>query len=383
MNSGMLVVKNTVREKTRLILLIFAIFSAFFLYGVLFTISTVGTEDQGSSSAARIITSNKTNFTQPLPISHFQDVETVDDIQATTHITWFGGSFRAPSNFVLASAVDPVSYLEVYPEIEISDRDRINFINDRTTILIGEELATRYGWVVGQQIPLISNIYSQKTGGRAWEFRIAGIYTSPTNATISNYALLHYDYLNDTRSFGVDTIGQIATLTNGAELNSQVSREIDALFDASFDPTDTLNESVYSALYLRQLGDIEFIITLVVGASFVSIMLMITNTMMITIRQREKELATMKSIGYSPTRIFGLIVGESLFVLFLGGMLGLGVGRQVIVWLASLGVLPGIDMPVRAWIGGVFMIFIVAFSTSVVPALKASRVNISAVFRRE
>ncbi len=376
MRSLTLVRKNLFRKKLRFSLLFISILIAFFLYGVLMSIKDIATGGGDGARADRLVTINKVNFTQPLPVSYFNQIGAMDGVQIATHASWFGGYFQEPKNFLVMFAVDPLSYLQVYPEIIIPPVARKLFLSDRTAMIVGKDIATKYGWKAGQRIPISSNIYSQKSGGHSWDFVIAGIWTSNKKNFPANTVVFNYDYFNETRSFGTDKVNQVIFLTKDAARNPQIKAAIDARYVNSAYATDTVTEQQFAAAFLAQLGNISFIITLVVGVSFLTILIIVGNTLVMAVRERTREIGIMKTLGFSGRRILALVLGESMFIALISGGAGLLLAHLVINILATSGMLSGISMNGIVWASGLFWILLLGLLTALIPAYNALRLNI-------
>jgi putative ABC transport system permease protein len=383
MRSLTLVRKNLFRRKLRFGLLFFSILIAFLLYGMLASIKTVLETGGDANNANRMVTMNKVNFTEPLPISYLNRIRAIPGVAAATHNSWFGGYFQKERNFMVVFAVEPESYLQVYPEIKLSATERVNFLKDRTAILVGKQEADKYGWKVGQTIPLFSNIFQQSSGSRSWTFKIAGIWTSEKKNQPANFSVFNWEYFNDTRSFGKDMTGNITFLTTDSNLNAAVKQRIDSNFANSPFATDTVTEQQFAAAFAGQLGNIGAIISLVVGASFITILIIVGNTMVMAVRERTREIGIMKTLGFSVNRIMAMIIGESVLIALIGGLAGLLLAYVGVTIMNTLGVLPGISIPGSVWGAGIGWMLLLGLLTAAVPAFNALKLNIVTALGRK
>jgi putative ABC transport system permease protein len=382
MRSLTLVRKNLFRRKLRFGLLFFSIMIAFLLYGVLASINTLITTGGDSAQANRMVTMNKINFTQPLPISYLNRVRAVEGVTAATHANWFGGYFQDQKNFIVMFAAEPESYLQVYPEILLAPAEREQFIKDRKAIVVGKEVADKFGWKLGQQVPIFSNIFQQKDGKRSWDFVIAGIFTTAKKNTAPDFILFNWEYFNETRSFGKDFTGNITFLTENMDMNAAVKTKIDAMFANSSYATDTVTEQQFLAAFVGQLGNIGLIISIVVGASFITILIIVGNTMVMAVRERTREIGIMKTLGFSVQRIMGMIVGESLLIALIGGIAGLLLATLFVTVLAANG-FGGITVPGSIWLKGIGWMILLGVLTSAIPAMNALKLNIVTALGRK
>ena len=325
-----LVRKNLFRKRLRTILTLVAIFVAFVIFGVLATFQNAINAGVEVAGADRLITVNRINFTLPMPLAYATRVAAVPGVARVAHAEWFGGYYQEPRNFLVAFAVDPKNYLDIYPEYIVPPAQREAFLRDKTSILVGKSVAEQFGWKAGDRMPLKSNIYTQKNGSDTWDFTIAGIVAGNEARVDTSFVMFHYQYLADTRSFGDGTTGWMILKTTDAKENARVMREVDALFANSAFETETKTEQAFNKAFAEQLGDLGFIVTMIVGAAFATILLIVGNTMMLTVRERTNEIAVMKTIGFTTQRIFGLVLGESMLLALIGGLLGIA-----FAWLIS------------------------------------------------
>ncbi len=379
-----LVRKNLFRKRLRTILTIIAIFMAFAIYGVLATFQNAMNAGIDTAAADRLMVTNKINFTLPMPIAYVQRTRQVKGVATVTHSNWFGGYFRDSKVFFAALAVDPETYLNLYPEYLLTPAERQTFLSDKTALVAGRAVAEQFGWKVGDRIPLKSNIFSQKNGSDTWDFVIAGIAKGANERVDTNWVIFHYDYFKDTRSFGGDTIGWMILKTDSAKDNARVIKEVDSMFANSPFETETQTEQAMARAFLEQAGDLGFIITAVVGAAFATILLIVGNTMMLTVRERTNEIGVMKTIGFTTNRIFGLILAESMLLALIGGTLGV-----VAAWLFSF-VLAGplsqfgpVSFTLGTAITAFVLIALLGFLTGVIPAYRAMKIDVVTALGRK
>lgn len=369
-----LVAKNLFRKRLRTILTIVAIFVAFFIFGILAAFNHALNSSSDAASANRLMSSNKVNFTQPMPLAYVTRTRSVEGVKEVSFMNWFGGYYQDPKNFLIAFAVEPESFLDIYPDYGVSPADRAAFLGNRSSLLVGEVTAKTYGWKVGDRVPLKSNIWRQKDGSDTWDFTIAGIMRGPQ---ASNYVLLQYEYFRGTRSFGGDTIGTMIIKTTSPKENERVIRKVDEMFANSPFETETRTEQAYNKAFIEQRGDLGFIITAVVGAAFATILLIVGNTMMLTVRERTNEIAVLKTIGFTSNRLFGLVLAESLLLALAGGLLGVAAAWLLTLALSNVANFLGpMTLPpsILAW--SILLMALLGFLTGFLPALRAMRLNV-------
>ncbi|HYC05087.1 MAG TPA: FtsX-like permease family protein [Azospirillaceae bacterium] len=387
MNDATLVRKNLFRKKTRAILMMVAILVAFLIYGVLASFHQAFYSGEDLAKDNRMVTVNKINFTEVMPISYPGRIRAVEGVKELTYANWFGGYFQEPKNFIPTFAVEPDSYLRVYADdLVVAPDQRQAFLEDRAGLMVGETLAQKYGWKVGDQVPLSSNIFTNAGNGKnVWNFTLRAIVRGASNRVDTNFALFHHAYYNETVTFGRDQVGWMIFTTTSPEVNDAVAKTVDEMFANSTAETSTDTEKAFSKAFAAQLGNIALIVGLVVGAAFVTILMIVGNTMVMAVRERVREVAVLKTLGFPTPRIFRMVVGESVLLAVLGGVPGLLLAWGVLV-LAGKGLggfIPGLAMTGGVAAVGVLLILLLGLTTGIVPAWNAVRVNIVTALGRD
>ena len=385
MNDFDLVRKNLFRRKLRATLMIVSILVAFMIFGVLAGFYRAFTAGEDRAAADRMITVNKINFTQPMPIAYYNRVRAVDGVRQVTHANWFGGYYQEPKNFLMTLAIEPVTYFDVYrSELELPPEQLQAFIRDRSSAVIGESIAKKYGWKVGDRVPVKSNIFSQKSGGQTWDFTIAGIVKGKAEQVDTNFMLFQYNYFDETRSFGKDTIGWLILQTTSPDNNDRVAKTIDAMFANSTAETSTDTEKAFGKAFAAQFGNIALIVFLVVGAAFVTILMIVGNTMALSIRERTREIGVLKTLGFSGPRILRMVLGESVLLALLGGLPGLAIAALVVMALRGslVNIAPAFAVSPVIALQGLALMLALGLITGIIPALNAMRLKIAAALGR-
>lgn len=380
MNDLTLMRKNLWRKPVRTSLLLISILIAFLLFGVLVSFNVAITDVRTAPN--RMVTLSKINFTESLPIAYYDRVLHTDGVLAATHMNWFGGYYQDPRRgFLAVFAVDPDSYLRVYQEdLHLSPQARETFLHERTALLVPRNIAERYHWRVGQHIPINSNIFTNGTNGRhVWDFTVAGVFETPDGNSQANSILIRYDYFNDTITFGKDRIGWISFLTRSASENDHVAHAIDTRFANSQDETSTQDAAAFNRSFAAQLGNIALVVTLVVGAAFTAILLIVGTTMALAVRERTREVGVLKTLGFSSGRVLRMVLGESLLLAFLGAILGLIAASGVLYIFSKInGGGGGGGLHLYPSVVGVSAAIAIALGlvTGLLPALSAYRMSI-------
>jgi putative ABC transport system permease protein len=379
-----LIYKNLTRKKMRLFLTTFAIFIAFLIFGAVMTLRSALNSGVEMSADNRLVVVHKTSFTNPLPYAYVNKVKVLDGVKDVTHANWFGGYYQEPRNQVVTLAVDPETYMTVYPELVVEPAQLATWFATQSGILVGERLAKANNWQVGDQIALSSNIFSRKTGGQTWDFTVSGIFQGNEAKVDTGYVLIHYKYFNETQSWGGDSIGWLILTTTDAALNEQVANEIDTNFANSNNETDTSTEQAFNKAFIEQIGNIGLIIFGVVFMAFFTILIVVGNTMVLAIRERTNEIAVLKTLGFESKRIFKMVLAESCLLAFLGGLLGLGAAYLIVTGAAEqmARFLPNLVLDQNIVLQALGYMLLLGLVTGMAPAIAALRLNIVTAFSR-
>lgn len=385
MNDLSLIRKNLFRKRMRAALMIVSIFFAFAIFGVLGAFLRAFYSGQDLAQDDRMVVVNKINFTQPLPHSYFNRIRGVEGVRQVSFANWFGGYYQDPKNFTVTFAVEPATYMDIlHKELEIAPEAREAFIHERTGALVGEALARKWGWKVGDRVPMGSNIFSQKNGSQVWDMTIVGIAYGKNPRVDTNFLMFQYAYFNETRNFDKDTIGWILLTTTSPAINDGVAKTIDAMFANSPAETSTDTEKAFNKAFIAQLGNIALIVGLVVGAAFVTILMVVGNTMAMSVRERTREIGVLKTLGFPRGRILRLLLGESMLLALLGGIPGMAVA-----FLATLALrdsianfVPGLAVTPDIYIAALVLMLALGFVTGIIPAVNAMRLRIAAALGR-
>ncbi|WKD49898.1 ABC transporter permease [Microbulbifer spongiae] len=385
MNDLYLIYKNMTRKPLRLFLTCFAIFIAFLIFGAVTSLKSALNSGVELSADNRLVVFNRINFTKSLPIAYYQKVAAVTGVKDVTHLNWFGGYYQEPAKQIVSMAVEPESYLRVYGEVIIPETQKQAWFNNRQGALVGEKLAEMYGWKIGDRIPVSSNIFTHKDGGYTWEFIVSGIFKGNTEQYDTRHMLFHYQYFMETQTFGGDWIGWMALTTDDPSLNEKVAKVIDDTFANSQNETDTSTEEAFNKAFIEQIGNIGLIIFSVVFTAFFTILVVVGNTMALSIRERTGEIAVLKTLGFSSTRIFRMVLSESMLIALIGGLSGLAAAWFLVevgkTFLAQF--LPSLILDGNVALQALVFMLLLGLVTGLLPAFNALRVNIATAFNRQ
>lgn len=373
-----LIWKNAWRKRIRTALTILSVFVAFLLFSLL---SAIGFAFRGGvdvADAERLIVIHKISLINPLPMSYQDRIASIDGVESVTHATWFGGYYQEPRNQFGQFPVDAQAYMDMYPEYTMPEEQREAFVRNRTGVIVGEELATAYGWEVGDRIPIQATIWTQSDGSRVWEFELEGIFSNEDPRASTAIMLINYDFFDEARAFGQGTVGwYILRVADGANPVA-VANAIDLEFANSPNETETSTEAAFAQSFMKQYGNIALIVTLILGAVFFTLLLVAGNTMSQSVRERISELAVLKTLGFGDRTMLGIVLAESILIIAIGGVLGMATGWLVVQGLAQeMGTfLPGIFLSPAAIAGGTGLIIGAGILAGIFPALKAMRLSI-------
>ena len=373
-----LIWKNAWRKKIRTLLTILSVFVAFLLFSLL---SAIGFAFRGGvdvADAERLVVIDKISLINPLPISYMNRIASTDGVHSVTHASWFGGYYQDPQAQFGQFPVDPETYLAMYPEFEMPAEQLDAWRKNRIGAVVGRELADQFGWEVGDRIPLQATIWTKVDGGRTWEFDLEGIFSTSDPRGSSALFLFHYDYFEEARAFGKGTVGwYILRVEPGADA-ARVSSEIDLQFANSPNETETSTEAAFAQSFSKQFGNIALIVTLILGAVFFTLLLVSGNTMSQSVRERISELAVLKTLGFSDRSVLGIVLSESVLIMLIGGLLGLGLGWVLVQGVAQqMGAfLPGVYLSPGAVAAAIATMIAAGILAGIFPAVKAMRLSI-------
>jgi len=381
-----LVWSNLRRRKARTSFTLLSVVVAFVLFAYLAAVKVAFRAGVDVAGADRLFTTHKTSLIQPLPKAYQEQIARVPGVVAVTHASWFGGIYQNPNTGfqgVFQAPVEPEAYLAMYPEFLVPAPQRQAWLEDREGVLVGRKTAERYGWKVGDRVPVQGTIWRKKDGTKVWEFNVRGIYDGAEKGTDTTQFLFHYDYFDEARQFGEGIVGwyvvRIAEPTQAAEVGAR----IDAVFANSPNETKTVTEKALAQGFADQIGDIGAIIQWILAAVFFTLLLVAGNTMAQSVRERTAELAVLKTLGYSDGRVLALVLAESTLLAVLGGGLGLLLGSVAIAaGDPTGGFLPVFYFPERDVVLGVVFVALLGFVTGILPALQAKRLRIVEALRR-
>jgi putative ABC transport system permease protein len=368
------------RKKTRTVLTLLSIVVAFALFGLLQAVEVAFESGADAADAKRLLTTARYSIIEPLPMSYQRRIEQVPGVVGVAYADWFGAKYQNESNAFPVFAVDPARYLDMYPEFTIARAQREAFARTRTGAVAGKRLADRFGWRIGQKLPISSEIHPKTDGSMNWEFDLVGIIDAEDPAVRGNtdMVLINVAYFDEARQIGRGKTGWYIVRVADSTQARSISAAIDGLFTNSPDETKTQPEKEFAIGFAKQIGDIGALVTRILIAVFFTILILTGNTMAQSIRERIPELAILKTLGFSDGKVTALVLAEAVLLLVLGGGIGMGAAVAAMPALngSTGGRFPPLFVGVETWLLAAGIAALVALCIGLPPALRANRLKI-------
>ncbi|PJJ97096.1 hypothetical protein CO611_07060 [Lysobacteraceae bacterium NML03-0222] len=368
------------RSRLRTWLTLLSIATAFLLFGLLDSVR-IAFNSAGNSvaGAKRLVVLSKISMTQFLPLALESRIAQVPGVGKLTHSTWFGGVYQDNRQFFPSFSVKR-NFLELYPEYQVSEAERENWLATRDGALVGHALAERHGWKVGDVIPLQATIFPQKDGSNAWPLKLAGIFrvNDEKRRNEENSLWLHWEYFDEANQYLNGQVGiYVVELAPGADA-ATVARAIDQLSANSAHETKTQTEQAFNQEFVKQFADVGMIVSAIMAAVFFTLVILTGNTISQSVRERTPELAVMKTLGFTRHSLLWLLLAEALLLIGLGGLLGLGLANFSIeaISRASQGMVQMGQLQPRTWLTGLGLMLLIALVVGLLPALRGMRIRI-------
>ncbi len=373
-----LILANLLRKKIRTGLTVGSFAAALFLFGILAVVR--GAFHQGVEVAGtdRLVVVNKISIIQPLPLSYRDRLLRIPGVTQATFANWFGGVYQDERNFFPQFAIDREAYRQMYPEFLIPDDQWQTFLADREAAIVGQALAERFKWKLGDRIPIQGAIFPG-----TWEFNIRGIYRGKRREDDTTQFWFRWDYLDERKAFQKGFVGWYVVRIANPDDAVRVVRAIDQEFANSPWETKSDTEKAFAASWVKQMGNIQFLILTIGGVVFFTLLLVTGNTMAIAVRERVRELAVLKAVGFSDRFVLILVMTETLVVATLGGGIGLALAKLFTLrGDPTRGLLPFFYLPPDAIVLGLALALAVGLVSGLLPAVSAMRLRVVDALRR-
>jgi putative ABC transport system permease protein len=382
MKFSRLILANLFRKKARLILTIGSFAVALFLFALLGVVNDAFGRGGDVVSANRLITINRTSIINTIPLSYRDEILRIPGVKYVTHQNWFGGVYQDPKNFFPQYVIDPEFQRQVYPELIVPDDQWNTFLKDRQGTIVGAATANRFGWKIGDRIPIKTTIYGLQD--KAFEFNVDGIYHGAKPEDDETQFWIQWEYFKESVPDRIQgQVGWYTILIANPDDAPRIAKAIDNQYLNSPYETKTETESAFAEGFVKQFGNIKVLIISIGTVVFFTLLLVTGNTMAISVRERTGELGVLKAIGFPDRLVLGFILGESM-VIALAGCVGLLLAMVVIPVLgrAMAGLLPPLLITAKTLIYGVIAALLVGFASGILPAYGAMRMSVINALRR-
>ncbi len=374
-----LIFANLFRKKIRTTLTLGSFAVALFLFGLLATVRGAFNQGVEIAGANRVVVINKVSLIQPLPISYEEKLARIPGITLVTHDNWFGGVYQDERNFFPQFAIEDETYRQMFPEFIVPDDQWTAFIADRQGAIIGEDLVKRFHWKVGDRVPIKGTIFPG-----TWEFNIRGIYHGSRPQDVTNQFWFRYKYLEERENpYWKGLVGWYYVRIDNPDNATRVAAAIDSTFANSPWETKTETEKAFEGGFVKQAGNIEFLLVSIGSVVFFTLLLVTGNTMAIAVRERMRELAVLKAVGFSDNFVLSLVLGESLLLAAIGGGLGLALCKLFTLrGDPTGGMMPYFYLAPPVVILGLLTALAVGVVAGILPAWSAMRLRVVDALRR-
>ncbi|HEV3060117.1 MAG TPA: FtsX-like permease family protein [Vicinamibacterales bacterium] len=376
-----LVLKSARRSKRRTFLTVMSVAIAVFLFASLRAVLDGFNAATEASSSTRIITQRSTSLFFSMPTSHAEVIRNTPGVQDVTWASWFGGVYKDPQNFFAQFAVEPESYLRLYPEVLLTPEERKAFLEDRTACIVGDGLAKRYGFKVGDKISLQVGI--PVYGTKDFDYNVRGIYRSGGAAVDNQSMMFHWKYA-DERSLQPGLAGWFIAQIANPDRATEVASAIDGKFANSPNETKTETEKAFQSTFVSMFGNLNLLLGSIALAVVITTLFVSANTMAMSVRERTTEIAVMRTLGFRARTIFLLVAGEGLVMAVVGGAIGGLLARAIVNpdILRTGGFIPDMRVNYANMLAGLALSALIGVLAGLIPATMASRLKIVDALRR-
>ena len=373
-----LILKNLFRKKVRTALTIGSFAVALFLFGLLRVVNGAFSQGIDVAGADRLVVVNRVSIIQPLPLSYRDRLLRLPGVTQVTFANWFGGVYQDEKNFFAQFAIDREHYRQMFPEFVVPEDQWREFLADKEGAVVGEALAERFKWKLGDRIPIRGTIFPG-----AWEFNIRGIYRGARAQDDVTQFLFRWDLLEERKQAGKGLVGWYTLRIESPDAATAVAKAIDERFANSPYETKTDTEKAFAASFVKQMGNIQLLMMTVGGVVFFTLLLVTGNTMAIAVRERTRELAVMKAVGFSDAFVLAMVIAESVVVAAIGGGLGLGLTKLLTLrGDPTGGLLPFFYLSPESVALGLALALSVGLVAGALPAISAARLRVVDALRR-
>ena len=367
------------RKRARTVLTMLCVMTAFVLYGTLHGV-TAGLDGViENMSATRLRVMNRVNAIESLPMAYKSQIEALPNVEKVAFYQTMVAYYQEQTNGIAVGAIGLDDFLDIYPEVVLPEEQREAMRNTRTGAIIGRQMAEEYGWKIGDRVPIMSRVFAQQDGSYDWAFDIVGIYDYAEGYQNfnANEMWIHFDYFDEervTRRKGYVLLYFVAVANPDA--GAAIAEKIDAMYANSPSPTQTMNERDSLRAGLKRLGNINYLVTAIIGAVFFTLLFLTGNTMTQSVRERIPELAVLRTYGFGNGLVMTLVFAEALVLCIASAAVGIGIAATFFpAILSNLGV-GSLPLPLSVFALGLGFAALLALVSALPPALRAQRLNI-------
>jgi putative ABC transport system permease protein len=389
MNMGVVAVRNLGRNKLRTLLTIAGVSVAIVTFILLRTVLSAWTVAADHAAKDRVGTRHKVSFIIPLPKRYMEEIKQIPGVKGVAGASWFGAKDpKHETEFFGSFAVDPRQYLEVYDEILIPPEQREAWFQNRTGAVVGDALANKMGWKVGDKVTLVGTIYPGD-----WEFQISGIYTAVRKSVDRSSFMFHYDYLNESQAVAnansKDLVGWIVSRIDDPSRAAEISKAIDARFDERDQQTLSMSERAMNTSFIGMISAILKAVDIVSLVILAIMVLILGNTVAMGVRERTHEYGVLRAIGFMPKHLAVFVLSEAVTVSVAGGVFGImisypfvqeGLGRFLEENMGAFFPFFRIDPLTIVW--AIVLAVFLGVLAAALPAYTASRLKVIDALRR-
>jgi putative ABC transport system permease protein len=373
-----LILRNLFRKKTRTALTVGSFAVALFLFGLLHVLHDAFSQGIEVAGADRLVVVNRVSIIQPLPLAYRDRLLRLPGVTQATFANWFGGVYQDERNFFPQFAIDRETYREMFPEFLVPDDQWRAFLTDKEGAVAGEALAERFKWKVGDRIPIRGTIFPGM-----WEFNLRAIYRGQRAQDDVNQFWFRWDYLDERTPLRKGLVGWYTVRIANPDDATTVAKGIDERFANSPFETKTDTEKAFAASFVKQMGNIQLLMMTIGSVVFFTLLLVTGNTMAIAVRERTRELAVLKAVGFSDAFVLAMVIAETMIVAAVGGGLGLGLAKLLTLrGDPTGGLLPFFQLSRDAIVVGLALALGVGLVAGFLPALSAARLRVVDALRR-
>jgi putative ABC transport system permease protein len=373
-----IILRNVTRNKIRSLFTSLSIAISLFLVVTLYSLLTAQEEAIDANSLSnRVAVLHEAGLAGRLPIAHVDRVRRIPDVIYAAPMSWYGGNYREETTQFAQFATDPKVIFDVYPELTIPADQLEAWRKDKTGCVVGSLIARNKGWKIGSKIPLQGNIYPADL-----ELTVRGIYDGPSTMD-RGWVLFHFDYMDEAlRALNYPNSGNAGIVmlrAASAEKVPQVMQAITAAFESSDAPVKPLTEKQFAASFMEMMGNVRGFIRMTSTAVVLALLCVAANTMAMSVRERTREIALLKAIGFSQPTVLGMFLAESVAIGLLGGVLGALGGKLLFASVDLSSIDAGLSffhIPWRTALWGMALAAIVGLMSGLIPAWRAAQVSV-------